>query len=69
MRVELQRRVDQRLGPPICWLLSQFARWGRRPGSAHQPRQILVILLSEMGSLVLARPMFERLREQTEGKK
>jgi lipopolysaccharide heptosyltransferase II len=36
---------------------------GARPASADV-RRILVIVLSEMGALVLARPMFERLRER-----
>jgi ADP-heptose:LPS heptosyltransferase len=34
---------------------------------APPPRRILVILLSEMGSLVLAQPMFQRLRERFPG--
>jgi ADP-heptose:LPS heptosyltransferase len=34
---------------------------------AGSPRKILVILLSEMGSLVLAQPMFARIRERFPG--
>ena len=34
---------------------------------ARPPRRILVILLSEMGSLVLAHPMFARLKQQYPG--
>ena len=35
----------------------------RRAEDAPPPRKILVVLLSEMGSLVLAQPMFRRLRD------
>lgn len=63
MNVELQRAVDRRVGVLICRILSVAARLRRRTRPAGPPRRILVILLSEMGSLVLARPMFARLRE------
>jgi len=56
-----QRRIDRFLGVPLCALLSLWPRPAPRPGPL---RHILVILLSEMGSLVLARPMFEGLRER-----
>jgi len=48
----------------MCRLLSVGERL--RPGRQmpSEPRKILVILLSEMGSLVLAIPMFERLKRQ-----
>lgn len=63
MKITLQRTLDLRLGVPLCRLLSavERVRPARRP--ALPPRRVLVILLSEMGSLVLARPMFARLRE------
>lgn len=34
------------------------------PATAAQPRRILIVLLSEMGSLVLAQPMFADLRKR-----
>ncbi|NPV03258.1 MAG: glycosyltransferase family 9 protein [Syntrophaceae bacterium] len=61
MDVGSQRRIDQALGPLICRLLSLFPG-GRAP--AWPPGRILVILLSEMGSLVLGASMFRRLREK-----
>ncbi|MGE3538291.1 MAG: glycosyltransferase family 9 protein [Candidatus Tectimicrobiota bacterium] len=64
MNIALQRRIDQRLGPLLCWLLSCWTRWQRRPEPAGQPERILVILLSEMGSLVLAQPMLTRLQQK-----
>ena len=61
MDVASQRRIDQALGPLICRILSLFPQ-GREP--SWPPGRILVILLSEMGSLVLGSSMFRRLREK-----
>lgn len=67
MNIKFQRAVDRLAGVPICALLSWFERVRRlllgeaRPA---QPKRILIILLSEMGSLVLAQPMFARLRQR-----
>jgi ADP-heptose:LPS heptosyltransferase len=64
MNIELQRTLDRVVGKPICALLSvwDFLVRRRERASPQPPRAILVILLSEMGSLVLAEPMFSRLR-------
>jgi ADP-heptose:LPS heptosyltransferase len=67
MNIKFERAVDQCLGVPICALLSLLARLGREPPAQPAPRRLLVILLSEMGSLVLAQPMFLRLKEQYPG--
>jgi ADP-heptose:LPS heptosyltransferase len=81
VRVEVQRAVDRLVGVPLCALLSAWdAVRGRLRGgaardagsvgdapAARAPRRILVVLLSEMGSLVLAYPMFTRLRERYPG--
>jgi ADP-heptose:LPS heptosyltransferase len=56
--------VDRVVGVPICALLSLFDRLFGAAPPAQNPRRILVILLSEMGSLVLAYPMFARIRQQ-----
>ncbi len=63
MNVEFQRRMDRVVGAPLCRLLSLLPRARRRAADAPPPKKILVILLSEMGSLVLAQPMFKHLRE------
>ncbi len=67
MNINFQRAVDRLAGVPICALLSGFERARRmlagKPRPA-QPQRILIILLSEMGSLVLAQPMFARLKQQ-----
>ena len=62
MNIALQRMVDRVFGVPICVALSLVERIFRRPVELAQPRAILVILLSEMGSLILAEPMFTRLK-------
>ena len=63
MDLEFQRRVDRWAGAFLCRLLTLADRLlpRRQP---PQPRRIMVILLSEMGSLVLAIPMFRRIREK-----
>ncbi len=52
---------------PICWVISLFERVRRlfagQPTVA-KPKRILIVLLSEMGSLVLAQPMFADLRRR-----
>jgi ADP-heptose:LPS heptosyltransferase len=64
MQIGFQRRVDRWLGVPLCRLLSLLPG-ARDPAlAAPPPRKILVILLSEMGSLVLAQPMFARIKER-----
>lgn len=64
MNIKFQRAVDRLAGVPICALLSLLNRLFGRKAPLATPRRILVILLSEMGSLVLAQPMFARLREK-----
>ncbi|HEY7820756.1 MAG TPA: glycosyltransferase family 9 protein [Vicinamibacteria bacterium] len=64
MNLDFQRRVDRFLGSPLCRLLSILPSARDDAKDAPPPRRILVILLSEMGSLVLAQPMFLRIRER-----
>jgi ADP-heptose:LPS heptosyltransferase len=67
MNIKFERAVDRFLGVPICALLSVLARFGGKPRVDAAPRKLLIILLSEMGSLVLAQPMFVRLKQQYPG--
>jgi lipopolysaccharide heptosyltransferase II len=67
MNIDFQRRVDRHAGTLLCRLLSCLPGARRNPPPGHQPQKILVILLSEMGSLVLASPMFERLKRNHPG--
>lgn len=67
MNIKFQRAVDRFVGVPICALLSLIDRLRNILGIAatpSPPHRILVILLSEMGSLVLAHPMFAQLKQQ-----
>ena len=66
MNLNLQRWVDRWVGIPLCAavsavdaLLNCFKPTVR---AEAEPRAIVVILLSEMGSLVLAHDMFKRLK-------
>ena len=63
MKIVLQRRIDRIAGTIICRILSLFQLRSGRGIGYSPPHKILVILLSEMGSLVLARPMFVSLRK------
>lgn len=66
MNIELQRWMDRWAGIPLCAAVSGVEAVLRRlrPAAANDkaPRAIVVILLSEMGSLVLAHDMFARLK-------
>ncbi len=70
MNIKFQRAVDRLIGVPICLLLSMIERLRHALGlsaRAGRPQRILIILLSEMGSLVLAHPMFMRIRQKYPG--
>ncbi len=72
MNINLQRWIDRWVGIPLCAAVSlmdalakplRSFRSSRAATKADQkPRAIVVILLSEMGSLVLAHDMFARLK-------
>ena len=67
MKLQTQRWIDRWLGQLLCGAVSLWARLMHRGSAqtalASEPRHILVILLSEMGSVVLAGPMFAALRQ------
>ena len=66
MNINVQRWIDRWVGIPLCAAVSvvdALAKPFRSTTQADQkPRAIVVILLSEMGSLVLAHDMFARLK-------
>lgn len=67
MNIDFQRAVDRLAGVPICGALSWFERLRQlfvKPRVMVTPQRILIIILSEMGSLVLAQPMFAKLKQQ-----
>jgi lipopolysaccharide heptosyltransferase II len=67
MNISFQRALDRYAGVLLCALFSLFHRVRRPTTPAGPPRRILVILLSEMGSLVLAHGMFTRLKHTYPG--
>ena len=67
MNIKFQRAVDRLVGVPVCALFSTIERMRRLfkgKQKVEQPQRILIILLSEMGSLVLAQPMFAQLKQR-----
>ena len=66
MKLQTQRFIDRWVGQLLCSAVSAWVRFtglfGAPPQLAIAPKNILVILLSEMGSIVLAGPMFAQLR-------
>jgi ADP-heptose:LPS heptosyltransferase len=64
MKVETQRIIDRYLGTVICKIFSLFYRFFPKESEPGEIKKILIILLSEMGALVLAYPMFRRLQEK-----
>ena len=72
MNISTQRRIDRWLGQVLCALLSLAWRLSRFFQAAPvrddtRPPRVLIILLSEMGSVVLAGPMFAALQQRHPG--
>jgi len=68
MKLQTQRFIDRWLGQVLCGVVSAWMRFTGLFGAPAQlgkaPQNILVIMLSEMGSIVLAGPMFAQLRRR-----
>ena len=64
MNINLQRWIDRWVGIPLCAAVSaiNMVTSSFKTKADIQPRAIVIILLSEMGSLVLAHDMFARLK-------
>lgn len=71
MKIQTQRFIDRWVGQLLCGGVSAWVRFtglfGAPARMPQAPKNILVILLSEMGSIVLAGPMFAQLRRQYPG--
>jgi len=66
MDIDFMRFVDRKLGVPICFMLSCIHALGKifkKPEFIKTPKKILFIELSEMGSMVLAYPLFKKTKE------
>ena len=64
MKVNTQRLIDRCIGTIICRIFSLYYRCFKKESKPVEIKKILIILLSEMGALVLAYPMFQRLKEK-----
>ena len=64
MKVNTQRFIDRYFGVLICRIFSMYYRIFSKESKPKEIQKILIILLSEMGALVLAYPMFQRLKEK-----
>jgi lipopolysaccharide heptosyltransferase II len=62
MRIDIQRKIDQILGTLICRVLSFFYYPFANRAPKARTDKVLVILLSEMGSLVISSHMFDYLK-------
>jgi ADP-heptose:LPS heptosyltransferase len=67
MNVNTQRLIDRYIGTIICRIFSLYYRFIKKEPKPVEIKKILIILLSEMGALVLAYPMFQRLKEKVPG--
>ncbi|MDE2416683.1 MAG: glycosyltransferase family 9 protein [Burkholderiales bacterium] len=71
MKLQTQRFIDRWVGQLLCAGVSAWVRltglFGAPVRLGQAPKNILVILLSEMGSIVLAGPMFAELRRRYPG--
>jgi len=71
MKLQTQRFIDRWVGQLLCAGVSAWVRFtglfGAPARLGKAPKNILVILLSEMGSIVLAGPMFAELRRKYPG--
>jgi ADP-heptose:LPS heptosyltransferase len=68
MNIHTQRRIDAGVGPFLCGLVSLWDRFFGRAADTSQPvKKVLVIMLSEMGSMVLAGPMFCHIQQRHPG--
>ena len=64
--VNTMRKIDRRVGIPICFFLSwiyRLSQWIKKKKPALAPKKILFIQISEMGSIVLAYSLFIKTRK------
>jgi ADP-heptose:LPS heptosyltransferase len=64
MKIDTQRFVDRYAGQMLCALLSLVDSFKPTSDEAFKPKAIAILMLSEMGSMVLAQPMIGYLKER-----
>ena len=63
MKVNTMRYIDKYVGVPLCLLGSIFFKIFLRPKKNIQPKNVLFIELSEMGSAILVDPAMEKTKK------
>ena len=68
MNIQSIRRIDYWVGIPVCFILSLVNKVERflgirKPNPQKKPRKILFMLISELGSTVVAYPAFRKVQE------
>jgi ADP-heptose:LPS heptosyltransferase len=67
MNIDRMRLIDRKVGIPLCFILSvvhTVQKFFRKPSVIEQPKKILFIEMSEMGSIVLAYSLLKKTRER-----
>ena len=65
MDISFMRAIDYWIGFPLCFLLTfvyKLKNFFIRNGTDQDPKKILIIQLSEMGSIVLFYPVLQRIK-------
>ena len=64
MKLRTMRAVDYWIGVPLSFVCTQALRLLGRPKGPQEPRRLLFIELSEMGSTVIANPALQKAKEE-----
>lgn len=66
MKVDTMRKIDYYAGVPLCLLVSATLKLGRlfRPWQRRQPKKVLFVELSEMGSAILVDPAMRKIQKE-----
>lgn len=66
MNVDTMRKVDYHAGVPLCFLATYLKKLFQliRPSEKRDPKNVLLIELSEMGSAILVDPAMEELKKR-----
>ncbi|MDH5784994.1 MAG: glycosyltransferase family 9 protein [Chromatiales bacterium] len=65
MKVDTMRKLDYFVGVPLCFALTRLIRLSAllRPWRRTQPKRVLFVELSEMGSAIIADPAMRKMRD------
>lgn len=67
MNINVMRQLDYWLGNPLCFfisILNRITRYGKAVANKQAYQKILFIKLSEMGAIILAYPLLQRIKEE-----